>query len=100
MNSQLLEYRRTNHFLFNQWNRNIDDSILHKVLPYINCSKCEKDVIIVMPSFLKKKGVEKDDETCLILIAKKNLIVTGFWCDHPNYLFKKEKSSDFQIIYK
>jgi hypothetical protein len=99
MQKQILEFRKTDHFLFSQWDRSIDDQMLYKILRYVKCTKCEKDVVLVLPSFLKKKGLAKDEETCLVLIVKRNLILTGYWCDHPNYLFTKEKNSHFQILY-
>lgn len=100
MNKQVLEFKKTNHFLYSQWDRSIDDQILTRVLPFVKCTKCEKDVIIVLPSFLKRNGFAKDEQTCLVLIIKKNLILTGYWCDHPNYLFNKEEGAHFQILYK
>jgi hypothetical protein len=100
MNKQILEFRKTTHFMFSQWDRSIDDQILNKILPYVECSECEKDIVLVLPSFLKRKGVARDDETCLVLIVKKNLILRGYWCDHISYLFSKEKNAHFQILYK
>lgn len=99
MNKQILEFRKTDHFLFSQWDRSIDDQMLYKILPYVECTKCDKDVVLVLPLFLKKKGLAKDEETCLVLIVKRNLILTGYWCDHPNYLFKKETGAHFQMLY-
>lgn len=100
MTCQILEFRKTDHFLLSQWNRSIDDKLLYKVLPFVECTHCEKDIVLVLPSFLDKKGIAKDGETCLILIIKSNLILTGYWCDNPNYLFKKEKNVHFQVLYK
>lgn len=99
MNKQILEFRKTDHFLFSQWDRKIDDQMLYKILPFVECTECEKDVVFVLPSFLYIKGLRKDNKTCLILIIKKNRILTGYWCNHPNYLFKKEKNVHFQILY-
>jgi hypothetical protein len=100
MNTKILEFNKTDHFLYGQWNRKIDDQMLYKILPYIQKSDYEKDVILVLPSFLTKKGIEKDNNTSLILILKKNIILTGYWCEHPNYLFDKEKNAHFQLLYK
>jgi hypothetical protein len=99
MNRNLLEFKKTDHFLFHQWNRSIEDQMLYKILPFVECTKCEKDVVFVMPSFLSKKGMSKDDKQCLILVIKGNLLVTGYWCDHPNYLFNKKDKVHFQILY-
>ena len=72
------------------WDRSIDRPLLYKILPFVECTKCEKDVVFVMPSFLSKNGMSKDDKQCLILVIKGNLLVTGYWCYHPNYLFNKK----------
>jgi hypothetical protein len=99
MKKRIFNFRKTDHFLLSQWDRSIDDQMLYKILPFVECTDCEKDVIMALPSFLNKKGVAKDDKQCLILIAKQQLFLTGYWCDHPNYLFDQEKSAHFQIIY-
>lgn len=100
MIERILDFRKTQHFLYNQWKRSIDDRMLYKILPYVECTKCEKDVVIVLPSFLRNKGLTKDEKTCLVLIVKRNLLlITGYWCTYPNYLFKKEKNSHLQILY-
>jgi len=99
MNTQILEYRKTDHFLLSQWDRKIDDDMLYKILPFIECVECEKDIILIMPSFLIKKRMQKDHKQCLILIIKEKRLITSFWCDHPNYLFKNEKNTHFQILY-
>jgi hypothetical protein len=99
MNKSVLEFKKTDHFLHSQWNRSIDDKLLYKTLPFVDCTNYEKDVVIVWPSFLKTKGIDKGAENCLVLIVKKKLLLTGYWCDHPNYLFKKEKDAHFQLLY-
>lgn len=99
MTKQILEFKKTDHFMFSQWNRKIDDKTLYSILPFVECTKCEKDVVFVLPSFLIRKGISTDPNQCLILIAKRKLLLTGYWCDHPNYLFNKEKNSHFQILY-
>lgn len=99
MKNRILEFVKTDHFLHSQWNRKVEDVMLYKILPSVECSKCEKDVILIMPSFLNRKGIGKDERHCLILIIKDKLILTGYWCDHPNYLFKREKNAHFQILY-
>jgi hypothetical protein len=99
MTTKILEFRKTDHFLLSQWDRNINDQLLHKVLPFVQCTNCEKDVVFVMPSHLQKRGVAKDDKQCLILVIKNNLLITGYWCDHPNYLFNKKEEVHYQILY-
>lgn len=100
MKTNMFEFSKTNHFLYSQWDRSIDDKILRSVLPMVNNLSKNKDIVLAMPSFLLKRGLGKDDKQCLVLIIKNKLILTGYWCDHPNYLFDKEKEAHFQILYK
>jgi hypothetical protein len=99
MQNQILEFYLTHHFMLQGWDRSIDKSMLYKVLPYVSASKEGKKLAIVMPSFLSLKGIPPKEEKCLVIVLVQNLLKTAYWCDHPNYLFKKEKQSEFQIIY-
>jgi len=99
MPNQILEFYLTHHFMLQGWDRSIDTSLLYKVLPVVSVSKEEKKLAIVTPSFLTQKGISIKPNLCLVIVLKQKLLKTAFWCDHPNYLFKKEKNSDFQIIY-
>ena len=100
MTKQILEFTKTDHFMHSQWNRDIDDPFLYKVLPFVDSIKCGKDVVIVTPSFLKPKNIAKDDTQCLILIIRDRRLLTTYWCNDPNYLFRREKNAHFQLIYK
>lgn len=81
------------------WNRSIDYDILTKILPKVTVSIESKKIAIITPSFLSQKGIKTKEKYCLVIILKHKLLKTAFWCDHPNYLFKKEKETEFQIIY-
>lgn len=99
MPNQILEFYLSHHFMLQGWDRSIDTTLLNKVLPHVNVSKQEKKLAIVTPSFLSQKGIAAKEKNCLVIVLNHKLLKTAFWCDHPNYLFIKEKSSDFQIIY-
>ena len=100
MQKQILEFNKSQHFLFSQWDRKISDQILNKILPFVECeASCNKKVVIVVPSFLKSKDIDKGNKDCLILIIKQKYLITGYWCNHPNYLFKKSEQSNYQLIY-
>ncbi|HTO35839.1 MAG TPA: hypothetical protein VLZ72_06355 [Flavobacterium sp.] len=98
MKTQILNFRKTDHFLYRQWDRKIDDQLLSQVLQYVNCTKCKKDVVIAFPSFLKSLGIKTKPNECLILILSRNALVTYYWCNHPDYLYTKEKNAHFQIL--
>lgn len=99
MTKQLLEYHKTDHFMLSQWDRGIGDELLYKVLPFISEAKENKKIAIFIPSFLGTKGIDVPKKDCLVIVLKQKLLKTAFWCDHPNYLFLKEKDAAFQILY-
>ncbi len=68
MTTTILEFKKTEHFLLSQWDRNINDQLLYKILPFVQCTNCQKDIVFIIPSFLQKKGVAKDDKQCLIIV--------------------------------
>ncbi len=101
MKTTIFDYAKTEHFMLRQWDRSIEDNLLKEVLPHIRLNKKNKikKVTFVLPSFLKKKGASIGDKMSLVLISRNNPLITGYWCDHPNYLFDKEKNANYQIIY-
>lgn len=98
MTTKILEFKKTDHFLYSQWDRNINDQILYNVLPFVECTKCHKDVIIVKPSFLKRKGIKSRNNECLVIITSNNVLITCYWCDHTDYLYSKDSFAHFQIL--
>lgn len=100
MKTKILNFRKTDHFLYSQWRRNVEDQLLYKLLPYVKCTMCNKDVIIVYPSFLRKLGVSTKNNDCLVIITSDNVLITCYWCDHVEYLFSKELHAHFQILTK
>lgn len=100
MTTQILNFRKTDHFLYSQWGRKIDDQVLYKVLPFVECTKCCKDVIIVRPTFLRRKGINAKSNESLVIIANRNILVTCYWCEHADYLYSKESYAHFQELIK
>jgi hypothetical protein len=96
---QIFDFRLTDHFMLRGWDRSIDKSVLHRLLPYVDASKADKKLVVITPSFYNSKGITGREKHCLVLVLKQNLIKTGYWCDNPNYLFKKEKEAEFQWLY-
>ena len=99
MYTKILEFRLTDHFMLRGWERSIDKPTLFKVLPFVEVSEAEKKLVVVTPSFWSKKGIIGKSNHCLVLVMKKDLIVTGYWCSNPNYLQEKEKQANFQWLY-
>jgi hypothetical protein len=98
MTTQLLGYRKTDHFLYRQWDRSIHDQILYKILPYAECIDCRKDIIIAAPSFLKRKGVVLAKKQSLVIVISRKRLMTSYWTDHPDYLYSKEPFAHIQNL--
>jgi len=93
MEKHILEFKKTTHFQYRQWDRGIEDSILRRILSYVRCADSPKSVVVVTPSFLQKRNLCKDVKNCLVIIIKKaNVLITTYWCDKPELLQKKEKN--------
>lgn len=99
MQEQILQFRLSHHFMLRGWDRSIDKSLLYKVLPFVECSTCEKDVVFVLPSFLQKNGIARGNKQCLLLVLAGNVLVTAYWCKDPNYIFEKKENPHFQLLY-
>lgn len=99
MSKQILEFYLSHHFMMRGWDRNINESVLYKLLPYVDSSRSEKKLVVFTPSFYISKGIKGKPNQCLVLIIRNKLIATGYWCENPNYLFKKESKADFQWFY-
>lgn len=99
--NQILDFFKTDHFLQRQWENGIEDMQLRRVIPHLSNKENNKTVVIVMPSFFQqdKDNNPKREKNCLILITYQNILKTTYYCDHPNYLFKKEKDGGFQVLY-
>jgi len=100
MSNQILEFYLSHHFMMQGWDRSIDTQLLYKVLPQVTVSREEKKIAIITPSYLLQKGIKCKSNNCLVIVLTHKLLKTAFWCDHPNYLHKKEKQAEFQWIYE
>jgi hypothetical protein len=89
MSEKVLDFYLTHLFMLQGWDRSIDKVVLYKLLPFVQASNSDKKIIVITPSFYKSKGVIGRPNHCLVLVLRQNLIKTGYWCDHPNYLFRK-----------
>jgi hypothetical protein len=98
MKTMYLKFIKTEHFLFSQWTRNIDDKIINHVLPFVEDTKCAKNVIIVHPRFLRKRGISAIYNESLVLVTKFNVLVTCYWCNHVDYLYSTESNSNIQEL--
>lgn len=98
MTVNILNYRKSNHFLLKQWDRCIEDTFLYKVLPYIDQLKSGKNIIIAKPIFLNRKGIVMDSMISLVVVIKENLLITCYWCHNPEYLIKKEHNAFFNVL--
>jgi hypothetical protein len=98
MDKRIFEFRKTNHFLYSQWQRKIADTDLKRILPFIHPDKELKSVAIIKPTFFERRNLFGGKEECLILIIKQTLLITIYWCFDPNYLFKTEKKVRFLTL--
>jgi len=99
MNNQILNFFLSNHFMLRGWERTIDKPLLYKILPFVECSECEKDLIFILPSFLQSKGFQAIKNRCLIIVISNKVIVTAYWCKNPNRIINKKEEAHFQMLF-
>lgn len=99
MNNQILQFYLTDHFMKRGWERTIDKPLLYKMLPHVECTNCDTDIVLVFPSFLQKKGLGLDCKKCLLLVIRSKVIITAYWVTNPNYTFNKKENPHYQILY-
>jgi hypothetical protein len=100
MQTKILDLKQSDHELQKQRSYGITDP---KMLPVV--AKIElphgnqKKIVFVLPSFLQRHGIARGKNVIMVLVLKGCHLVTLFFCSQPNYLFKKEKKAEFQMIF-
>lgn len=70
-----IEYYKTEHFLYRQWDRGIDDATIEKITCKINNQSNKKSMIIAGAKLLKKTGVKVKRKTNLIIVSKGKVLL-------------------------
>lgn len=95
MNMRILNYHKTEHFLYRQWDRGITDEQLIEILKFCPQEKCNT-LIVVSRSVLKHLGVRKDYE--LFIKSDKASLITCFFGSFQNYILNCKKQQKYYII--
>jgi len=94
------QFYPTDHFLYRQWERGIDNYLLAKVLPSIPDKLEKMQSVVVFPTFWKQKGTTDIIRQCLILIIKDgHCLVTCYWRDVNECFFNNSTIINPQIIF-
>lgn len=95
MNKQILNYRKTEHFLYRQWDRGISDDILSKLLVF--CPKDKPNLLVVVSrEAIHQLGIKRREE--LFIKLDKNLLITCYFGAFQEYLFSTRQEQDYLII--
>ena len=85
MKANILNFHKTEHFLFRQWDRDIDDNILLKSLQSLESNPKGKNLIIVGADIINRwvKETEVDEKyksqrTNLFIIIDNHTLITCF----------------------
>ena len=106
MERNILNFRKTNHFLLRQWFRNIDDDILQKILSdaKLNNTNDTKIALIVRDSFLKTIYQNDKNVYCsclkkhLVIICKSNILITLYTTSTTNDFDLLQQFKQYQTI--
>lgn len=95
MNAKILNFQKTEHFLYRQWDRGITDEHLIEILKFCPQKKCNT-LTIVSRKVLKELGMKKNKE--LFLKIDKTQLITCFFGCFQDYLCNNKKQQNYHII--
>ena len=79
--------KKTEHFLYRQWDRGVTDTLLEKLLNNFKNKFKKKTLLIIGSNILKKYGEKVSNKKVLIIVLKKGVLITLFYVDDIyNYL--------------
>lgn len=84
------DFNKTDHFIYRQWDRNITDTSLLKILNKIDANK-KKTMIIVSRKILKKIGLKVKKE--LFIKLDESTLITCFYSDIQSYIGTKREQN-------
>ena len=94
METHICGYYKTDHFIYRQWDRSVNDEILKVVLPNVVFS--DKQVVVVSRKLLKKYS--RNCKCDLLIKICGNTLVTCFYCDFSDYFFNAHKLENYYFI--
>jgi hypothetical protein len=97
--NQIYEFYLSHHFMERGWDRSIDKEVLIRLLPFVRATEPGKNIVVFTPGFYRSKCLKGKENKSLVLVISHNCIKTGYWCEHPNYLFRTEPNAHFQWHY-
>ncbi len=78
MNTTILNYKKTKHFMYRQWDRNITDHLLYRVLPLLN--ETQPNIKVLFWVDLHKLKVPPPSRySKLGLVIKNQVLISCFW---------------------
>jgi hypothetical protein len=93
MEKKIYEFVKTDHFLFRQWDRCLNDNVFYKILTHVKCVSCKERIVVITSSFFHRRKIFKNAQNYLVIVIKRaNILITVFWCNNPDYLRKQTKN--------
>lgn len=86
MKNNIAGFNKSDHFKYRQWDRQISDSLLSKILKNIDLNNCNT-LLIVSRKVLKK--VNKNINKELFIKVDNKTLITCFYCQFHEYLTTK-----------
>lgn len=93
-----IDYQKTDHFLFRQWDRKLEDTCLVKILEKVDVYGKRKTILIISSKVLKEVGCCLRANENMIIIIKSNLLITFFVVKDLYEYLKSVPKIEKQII--
>jgi len=97
MKTKIAGYFKTSHFLLKQWDRDVIDSILTKVLNEINLKRGNHILIFCRKLIFKHANYKREE---LIVVLNDRALITCYYCSFQKFLdtHKKEKQRQITLV--
>ncbi|MEA3452434.1 MAG: hypothetical protein U9Q83_11110 [Bacteroidota bacterium] len=91
------KFHKTDHFIYRQWDRGIEDVIIEKVTRKLNAVSKAKSMFVISSQFLKKAGLKVARKTNLIIFSKGKVLKTLFFVDDL-YAYLKSQNGKINTV--
>jgi hypothetical protein len=98
MKTKISNYQKTDHFIFRQWDRKLEDACLIKILEKADFYGKKKIMLIIGNKVLKEADCRFRANENMIIIVRSNLLITFFVVKDLYKYLKSTYKIEKQII--
>lgn len=97
MKNKIKHYQKTDHFLYRQWDRGVNDYVVSEIIKGVTGAPIKKTLFIAGKTLLKKLGLTKHNPSYLVIVAKSKTLITLFFVNDL-FAYLKSVKGRFDVI--